>query len=226
MIGWAEFAKVSLSHRPTHSTSRLPGPPPPRPPRRCPAAASVAVAGAGAFVAVATCGARSVQIKTIRLFLVSSDEVLQPGFGLHGLFHCKTRRAVFLDDGQRAIALRTPCLHRGGIESAAIRAVADGQRGQHFAVIGIEHDTDVGFRAHGEQNVVLQVQPEAGRFAGTCRRGHTWLPISWSSNPPRRFSSRPRHPHTVFPSRRFGTVPSRRRHQSCRSPCHPWDQPP
>jgi hypothetical protein len=71
MIGWAEF-KVSADQRPTHNTSRLPGPPRPPPPRRPPAGAFVAGACVGAP------GMRSVQIKTIRLFFVSSDEVLQP----------------------------------------------------------------------------------------------------------------------------------------------------
>ena len=87
-------------------------------------------------------------------------------FGLHGLFHRKARGAAFLDDGQRAVALRAERLHCAGIESAAVRAVADGQRGQHFSVVSIDHDADIGVRAHGEQNVILHIQTEAARFAG------------------------------------------------------------
>src|ERR1017187_7379126 len=73
---WASLhisLRINASQPPTHNTSRLPGPPRP-PPRRSPAGAFVADAG----VADPACGARSVQIKTIWLCLVSSEQVLQP----------------------------------------------------------------------------------------------------------------------------------------------------
>src|SRR5208282_539440 len=77
VAGWSnknsrnEPLRFVLNQRPTNKTSRLPGPP--RPPRRPPPAGAFVIgAGAGAP------GRRSVQIKTITLFLVSSEEVLQP----------------------------------------------------------------------------------------------------------------------------------------------------
>ena len=53
---------------------------------------------------------------------------------MHSLFHLKTGRAVFLDDGQRAIALRTERFHGPGIEPAAVRAFADGQSGKNLSL--------------------------------------------------------------------------------------------
>ena len=66
------IARARSDHRPTQRTSKLPGPPLPR---RPPAPASVATGGALDSV----CGARSVQIRTMRSVLESNEEVLQPG---------------------------------------------------------------------------------------------------------------------------------------------------
>src|SRR5205823_437201 len=56
-------------------------------------------------------------------------------FGLYGLFHLETRRAGFLDNGQRSVALRTEGFHGRGIEPAVVGASANGQRGEDFAVV-------------------------------------------------------------------------------------------
>src|SRR5512146_1912513 len=73
----------SLNHRPTQRTSRLPGPP--RPPRAPPAA--------GALGSPAAAAARSVQIRTMRLFFESSEQVLHPA--LVSTF-CSTAKLVGL----------------------------------------------------------------------------------------------------------------------------------
>ena len=47
---------------------------------------------------------------------------LAADLGLHRLVDLEAGRAVFLDDGQRAVALRAERLHRRGIEDRAVHA--------------------------------------------------------------------------------------------------------
>ena len=90
---------------------------------------------------------------------------LCPRLGLYCLFHFETCRAVFLDDSQRAVALRTEGFSGGGIESAAVGSVADRQCGDDLSVIGIEDHTGGGLVAHSEENMIFRVQTQPARPA-------------------------------------------------------------
>src|SRR5579863_3516361 len=81
--------------------------------------------------------------------------------GRQGLFHHETGRAVLLDDGQRAIALRAERFHRIRVEKSAVRQTADRQRGEDFAVIGVEDHHIRWVAAGGKQDAVLGIHGEA-----------------------------------------------------------------
>ena len=88
------------------------------------------------------------------------------GFGLHRLLDFKGGRTRFLDDGQRAIAVRTEGFHRVRIESAAVAAAGQRKRGDDFSVVGAHDDAGCGVAAHDEQDVVLGINPHSRRAAG------------------------------------------------------------
>lgn len=50
------------------------------------------------------------------------------GFGFHCLFYFKIGRAIFFDDSQRAVAIRTESLHRVGIKSATVNLVTGNRK--------------------------------------------------------------------------------------------------
>src|SRR5206468_6978540 len=58
---------------------------------------------------------------------------LGAGAGLHGLLHREIGRAVFLDDRERAVALRAEGFHRRGVEQGAVGAGADRQGGDDLS---------------------------------------------------------------------------------------------
>src|SRR5579862_286958 len=86
--------------------------------------------------------------------------------GLHSLSRCEARGAVFLDDAQRAVALRTPGFHGVRVETSAVGAVTDGDSRQHFSVIRVHDDAYIRPRAHGKENMVLGIQAQSAGFAG------------------------------------------------------------
>ena len=75
---------------------------------------------------------------------VAGLRVQREGFGSrwcgHGLFHAEACGRVFLDDRQRAVALRTEGLHGRGIEGRAVTPVADGEIGDDVAIGRGEND--------------------------------------------------------------------------------------
>ncbi len=88
-------------------------------------------------------------------------------FGFHRFFQHKFRRAVFLDDAQRAVAVRTKRLHGVRIEGCAVAAAGQRQGGDDFAIDCTEDDTR-GLAAaaaptHREQNVILGIDGQARR---------------------------------------------------------------
>ena len=87
-------------------------------------------------------------------------------FGLHRLLDFKGGRAGFLDDGQRAIAVRAEGFHRVRIESAAVAAAGQRKRGDDFSVVGAHDDARGRLSAHGKQDVVLRINPQSRRGAG------------------------------------------------------------
>ena len=104
------------------------------------------------------------------------------GFGFHGLFHRKFRRAVFLDDAQRAVAVRTKGLHGARIENGTVAAAGQRQGGDDLAVDRTQDDTSGRALApssaatHREKNVVLGIDGQARRpfafFAEVEMAGH------------------------------------------------------
>ncbi len=87
-------------------------------------------------------------------------------FGLHRLLHFKGGRTGFLDDGQRAVAVRAEGFHCVRIESAAVAATSQGKRGDDFSVVGAHDDARGRVAAHGKQDVVFCVNPQSRRAAG------------------------------------------------------------
>ena len=55
---------------------------------------------------------------------------------------------LFLDDRQRAVALRTENLLRPDIKNRGVNAFADRQRSHHLAAVGIEDDHQLVMAAH------------------------------------------------------------------------------
>ena len=90
---------------------------------------------------------------------------LRPWLRLYCLFHFKTCRAVFLDDSQRAVALGTERFSGGGIESAPVGSVADGQCADDLPVIGVEDHAGGGVMAHRKENVIFRIETQPSRPA-------------------------------------------------------------
>ena len=89
------------------------------------------------------------------------------GFGFHGFFQHKFRGAVFLDDAQRAVAVRTKGLHGARIEDCTVAAAGQRQGGDDFAIDRTEDDTSgraaASAATHREKNVVLGIDGQARR---------------------------------------------------------------
>ncbi len=90
--------------------------------------------------------------------------------GLQVLLHLETRRALLLDDGHRAIAMRAERLHRRGIEHRAVGTAGERQARENFAVLGAQnhHHRLRGLRrriarsaARREEHLILRVQRES-----------------------------------------------------------------
>jgi hypothetical protein len=88
--------------------------------------------------------------------------------GLHRLLDFKGGRTGFLDDGQRAVAVRAEGFHRVRIKSAAVAAAGQWKRGDDFSVVGAHDDARGRLPAHRKQDVVLRINPQSRRGAGVA----------------------------------------------------------
>src|SRR5215469_260967 len=82
--------------------------------------------------------------------------------GLHGLLDLESGWALFLDDGQRAVAVGAEGLHRRGVEERTVGALADGLGVDDRAGVGIHDHEDVRLAAGHEEDLVFGVEGQAG----------------------------------------------------------------
>lgn len=101
-------------------------------------------------------------------------EGFRAGLGREGLLDGEAGGGVLLDDGEVAFAVGTEGFHGGGVEGGAVGASADGESVNDFAVGGVEDHHVLRVAAGGEEDVVLDVDGEAGAavaFAGEAKGG-------------------------------------------------------
>ena len=106
------------------------------------------------------------QIKTIRLFLVSSDEVLQPGLVCTV---CSTAKLVGLFS-LMMVSVPSRCELNAsivlGLNPPPSVPLPMGSVASTLPSSAFNDHADTGLGAHGKENVILHVQTEAARFAG------------------------------------------------------------
>jgi len=89
------------------------------------------------------------------------------GLGLDGFFEHEFCGAFFLDDAQRAIAVRAKSFHSARIEGSTVAAPGQGQGGDDFAIDGTEDHasgrTAPSAATHRKKNVVLGIDGQACR---------------------------------------------------------------
>ncbi len=101
----------------------------------------------------------------IRSVLVSIVIVLAPAFICTFCSTSEVGGAVFLDHRQRTVALRPERLHSLGVESGAVHAFADRQRGDDLAIFGIHNRHGGRLMASREQDMVFLIERQAARTA-------------------------------------------------------------
>src|SRR4029453_7854893 len=97
--------------------------------------------------------------------------------GLQVLLDFETRRALLLDDGHRAVALRTERFHRRRVENRAVGTAGERQPGEDLSILRAQDDKrlrrlgiGIGWRRRSSRRWLSRRSPRRGRTHGTARR--------------------------------------------------------